>query len=340
MNRRRRRLREIPFSLDSFLDVVANIVGIIIRLILVAWVGARTYSGLVPAPAPVAPSAAIMLPPIHDPLEDDLARHRRELEQAHERLLQQLRELGPLHDQQETTGRELAMLSNQRQELEQQGTALGQVLAEKKQASQNLVPSLAGLRERGKQLLEEIKALEKLPPAKKALHYRAPVSHQVQHEDEVFFECRAGRVTYIDIPAFQAEIRATIRDRMDEIRKQGRLEGVTQPSGAFRLRYSFELDRLSNTGRLEHQGIFEPLLPVRGEPLEAALASGSDFHHVIDSLDPSQAVITFWVYPDSFALYRRLRDFLYERNLEVAARPLPEGASMGESSHGTKSRGQ
>ncbi len=43
---RRRRLpkpRE-NFSFDSFLDVVANVVGIIIRLILVVWVGARSYT--------------------------------------------------------------------------------------------------------------------------------------------------------------------------------------------------------------------------------------------------------------------------------------------------------
>ena len=45
MYRRRRRCeREIAFSFDSFLDLVANVVGIIIRLILVAWVGARTYT--------------------------------------------------------------------------------------------------------------------------------------------------------------------------------------------------------------------------------------------------------------------------------------------------------
>ena len=54
MIRRRRPQREIPFSFDSFLDVVANVVGIILRLILVAWVGARSYHvATSPAPPPV-----------------------------------------------------------------------------------------------------------------------------------------------------------------------------------------------------------------------------------------------------------------------------------------------
>jgi hypothetical protein len=78
---------------------------------------------------------------------------------------------------------------------------------------------------------------------------------------------------------------------------------------------------------------------VRGETLEAALAPSSDFRRLVDGLDAS-TVITFWVYPDSFELFRRLRDHLYERGLEVAGRPLPEGAPIAASRHGTASRGQ
>ena len=59
MNRRRRRSREIDFSFDSFLDVVANVVGIIIRLILVVWVGARSYGSLHQPPDPPDPPAAV-----------------------------------------------------------------------------------------------------------------------------------------------------------------------------------------------------------------------------------------------------------------------------------------
>ena len=49
--RRRSPPREVVFSFDSFLDLVANVVGIIIRLILVVWVGARSYSSLMSPPA-------------------------------------------------------------------------------------------------------------------------------------------------------------------------------------------------------------------------------------------------------------------------------------------------
>ena len=61
---------------------------------------------------------------------------------------------------------------------------------------------------------------------------------------------------------------------------------------------------------------------------------------MIDTLDAQQTAVTFWVYPDSFALYRKLRDFLHERDLVVAGRPLPEGVPIRSTRHGSASRGQ
>ena len=82
------------------------------------------------------------------------------------------------------------------------------------------------------------------------------------------------------------------------------------------------------------------MLPVRGETAERALVQGSDFRQLVDGIDPQQTVVTFWVYPDSFALFRRLRDFLYTRDVVVAGRPLPEGVPIASSRRGSVSRGQ
>src|SRR5881275_3177075 len=87
MIRRRRTTREIPFSFDSFLDIVANVVGIIIRLILVVWVGARTYGTMVETAPPPADA-----PVYEDPLRGELALRRAALADAEARLLAQLRQ--------------------------------------------------------------------------------------------------------------------------------------------------------------------------------------------------------------------------------------------------------
>ncbi len=91
MYRRRRPQREkIFFSFDSFLDVVANVIGIIIRLILVAWVGARTYTASMqfsddeaPAAAPSIELAKLPPPKATDlPLYNKLELAKQELEEA------------------------------------------------------------------------------------------------------------------------------------------------------------------------------------------------------------------------------------------------------------------
>src|SRR5262249_59959456 len=121
MYRRRRRTREIPFSFDSFLDIVANVVGIIIRLILVVWVGARSYSS-VQAISKGETRSVEKSPEIDspaDPLQDELAHDRRELAAAQARLLAQLRQLGEVRQQRELLTQQLAALTGRRQQLEQ-----------------------------------------------------------------------------------------------------------------------------------------------------------------------------------------------------------------------------
>jgi hypothetical protein len=343
MIRRRRRTREIPFSLDSFLDVVANVVGIIIRLILVAWVGARTYSSLKPSPRPgpsPGPPAAVT-----DPLEEQLAQRRRELEQVREQLLKELKRLPPIQEQQQATDRQLAGVRAQRQRLLQErdrpdAPPLDSVAGGRYQPA-DLCPSLAELDERGKRLREEIAALEKLPPIKRLLRYRVPVSRPVT-EQELHFECRAGRVSYVDFPGFRIEVERAFEAGKDQLRQTGRLEGTTPPLGDFQGHYILTVAANDPEGRVEQDLDFEPIAEPHGETAQQALAANSTFRRLVDGAAGRQTVVTFWVYPDSFALFRQLREYVYAHNIEfVAARPLPFGQPIASSTHrGTKSRGQ
>src|SRR5262245_39720570 len=118
MYRRRRPKREIAFSFDSFLDVVANVCGIIIRLILVAWVGARSYHAVMAKHAVEEPSVAAEIakspitvfeaPSITDPLEAELRHHRAELAKEQEQLLEQLRRCQLLQSNNAQTSQQLA----------------------------------------------------------------------------------------------------------------------------------------------------------------------------------------------------------------------------------------
>ncbi len=355
MIRRRRGTREIPFSFDSFLDIVANVVGIIIRLILVVWVGARSYSSVQKGiePSPAVDESKEDLPAITDPLQDELSLHRRELAATQERLLAQLRRLDQWQQVESQTKSELEALSLHGRELEAEQTAVEKNGAERAKAAQFIALSSAELRERGRKLAEEIRALEKTPVTQQVLRYRTPISRPVQSE-ELLFECKSGKVTFIDIAALLAEVRERMDDDSKLLRNQWQVRGTTGSAGAFRLTYTLErerglVDALTPGGPLTSSSSYrvglsewqvEPVAPDRGEPATTALAPGSEFRQIADGIDPRHTAVTFWVYPDSFSLYRRLRDYLYERDVTVAGRPLPDHVPIASSRRGTVSRGQ
>ena len=350
--KRRSPRREIAFSFDSFLDLVANVIGIIIRLILVAWVGARAYQAALEKAAQKEPAqtAAEGKPLPADPLQRELDKARQELEQARADMLEKLKTLDNVAEEKNKVRRELEQVSLAKAGLERDRLAL-------EEAARNKTPikadfTMSELRQRSQEIIKQIQAVEKLPTLNKTLRYHTPVSKPV-HTDELMFECRRGRVTYIDLPAFMAEIQRNLQDMGQQLRSQWQVSAVAGPVGAFRLHYMVERQRdLLNsviggsfpTGSGYSYGVsewvVEPVKEIRGEPLPNALAPGSEFRRIIEAGVPQQTVVTFWVYADSFAIFRELRDFLYERGLEVAGRPMPDDAAIAANRHGTKSRGQ
>jgi hypothetical protein len=346
MLRRRRPLKNeaIHFSFDSFLDLVTNVVGIIIRLILVTWVGARSYhAGMQWIDGEAASHAQQKPAPkaSDDPLATRLEASRRDLDDAKTRLLEQLKDLDEVDEKAKATNEQLIILVGRRDELEKErktleskGTVRGVQL---KQASL----SADEVRQRSKKLLEELKRLEAMPSNKQQLKYHAPVSRVVQSE-ELHFECKFGRVTYIDMPAFMAEIKAAAEDVKADLRIRASVERTTSTIGPYRLKYVYERVNgvLGNGSFGLSSWEVEPITVQRGETLQQALTAKSDFRQLTDALDPRLTVVTFWVYPDSFELFRRLRDLLYERGLDVAGRPLTPANAIAASRNGTASRGQ
>jgi hypothetical protein len=353
MFRRRRTNREIPFSFDSFLDVVANVVGIILRLILVAWVGARSYKAFVPPPPPppdLPASVAPLLDP-SDPLSDQIERRRRELADVQARLLEQVRRYESERQHQSEASRTLETLRGQLAALTAEESAIESLAHDRNQGSEGAALSLDQLRERTARLQDQIKALQNGPPLSKTLRYRTPVSQPV-HSEEWMFECREGKITLIDIGTLLDEALRGMRAKGDQLRDRWELNEVTAAVGAFRLRYTVERHRTAFDGPAGapvgqpsiRYGLtaweIEPVNPQRGETLEAALTPGSEFRRVADHLDPRQVTVTLWVYPDSFPLYRRLRDYLHDHDIAVAGRPLPLGSPIAASRQGSASRAQ
>lgn len=355
MYRRRRPQRDkIAFSFDSFLDIVANVIGIIVRLILVAWVGARAYSTSMQWNENAPPVGAVKdLPPpriTDDPLNAEIQKMRADLERARLELAGRLANLARVEGEQTQEREQVTLLVSRRQSLEAEMKKRQESTGGDKINAASL--TLEQLTERSRKLLAEIQAVQAEPVARQAVRYRAPVS-SIVFADEVHFECQGGRVTYFDLPAFKNEIDRGLESKAAELKTAWKVHATTAPVGPFRLRYVIERERdhleamgasrPTNANQYRYglsEWTLEPLTSLRGEAIDEALTPGSRFRSLVDRLDPRVTVVTIWVYPDSFAAFRRLRDHLHDRDLEVAGRPLPDGAPIAASRYGTASRGQ
>lgn len=357
MIRRRRRAAAESFSLDSFLDLVTNIVGIIIRLIMVAWVGAKSYDALPDMMKKMGVTAEHVatgtLPEVSDPLEDELARQKMALAEAEAKLLAQLRQFDLVEEEHQRDQEQVASIDPKRQDLDHMKLALERAKASLAATAQKVRVSLDDLVKRRETLTAELKELEKLPVAKKALRYRVPVSQTI-HAGEYHFECKEGRVTFVDLDALVSLVVQELKDKEAQLKDQWQVSDVTDPIGAFRLRYAIERRRGNMDAAVEgvrpetYAGFsyglagwqLEPVSRQRGETAEAALREGAEFRRLVEGLAVEKAAVTLWVYPDSFPLYRQLRDYLADLGLTVAGRPLPPDALISASPKGTKSRGQ
>lgn len=357
MRRRRRPDKEIHFSFDSFLDVVANVVGIIIKLILVAWVGARTYKGL-EIPETYTPNTPNItetkLADSSDPLVKSIFDKSKNKATIEAMLTSKKNTLNDEVKEKGLMEQKVYQLNGSLKALLEQEKNINKLINESSEINKNTPVNLAKIKSRSEQLNDEIETLKKTKGAKNELKYKTPVSRTLQSE-EMIFECKNGRITPVDIGAMLEEVSGRMQELGEKLRKQWELEEVSQNYGAFKIKYTLERERSAleiaslngipderSNFRFSLTGwVLESLDPERGETLEQALNPNSEFMKIIDSLDQNQTAVTFCVYPDSFTIYRRIRDLLHEKNIVVAGRPLNFDAPIAMSvKKGTASRGQ
>jgi hypothetical protein len=197
-------------------------------------------------------------------------------------------------------------------------------------------------------LKEEVAALRRAPrPKVKSLVDRNPVAKPAGGE-EFHFEVRHNRVTFIDLERLMNLVKSDAQLRVRLAENARVVESHVGPVGSFSMDYVLRRAPLGVDDLIERRGFrwdlggweLVPEYEGRGEPYETTRQPFSEFARTINRLNNEHATITMWVYPDGFALYRKLRDDLHGRGFLVAARPLPEGMPIKGSPAGSLSAGQ
>ena len=198
-------------------------------------------------------------------------------------------------------------------------------------------------------LQKDVQTLGMAPRAKpKPLLTKSPVAKPAD-SDEFFFELRQNRVSYINLERLLEKAGVDFRKRMTLGENDPVMIVKAGPIGVFSIKVTMaRLASLAvNDMRINQKGgyIFQswevvPEFNERGETFETTRNPISEYSLALRPLDPVKTTITLWIYPDSFELYRKLRDDLHARGFTVAARPMPEGMPIRASISGTLSAGQ
>ncbi|HYW78866.1 MAG TPA: hypothetical protein VE890_04780 [Thermoguttaceae bacterium] len=323
---------------DSFLDIVANMVGILIILVMV--VGVRVKNTPVTAAIPTEP----------DPLQVELKQELAAEVSLRSDVLRAEAEDEALRKETVTQGRQRDVLATLAAALEHEIESKRSQLDASSQEAFDLKRQMADKRLELEELQRKRMWIETAPAEPIVVEsLPTPLSRTVDGRE---FHCqlRGGRIVPIPLDDLMDTLKDDMRHKVYQLRDLPETTATVGPSGGFRLRYTIrrhditpemamQSGRMGSFVQVERWTLI-PLSSSLGESVDMALTEGSEFLRTVAKYRPEQTTVTIWTYPDSFGSFRRVKRALYEMGFATAARPLPEGVPIGGSPSGQKSSAQ
>jgi len=329
---------------DSFLDVVANIVGILILLVMVVGVRAlrepqqptdeqaaaaavENRAGDKDVQAAVRTAVASQAE-VRDLVVRAVNMHREAMQRDQERV-----ELNTY----------VAAIT---EEIEKRRAELDDDQQDEFDVRQKLIEAELTLDNLSR---EQIALMSEAPEALEIENIPTPLAQMVTGR-EVHLRVADGHVAFIPLDELLEQFKEHAQNNVWRLKDQNEIVNTVGPVDGFRLRYRLQKGYFSvrNGSGMEQRGAMVrlvrwELLPVSkqlGEPVEQALLPNSDLNNYLKKYPPDFTTVTIWTYPDSFNEFRTLRRELFEKGYPTAGRPLPQGVLIGGSPQGTKSAAQ
>jgi hypothetical protein len=324
---------------DSFLDVITNIVGILILLVLV--VGVRTSRSVA-----LATSADVHNAVTNDELT--AAVHRAKV--AHHDVDQLIARSVNVHGELLLKERERQFLGTYVAAGEQEMSRLRAQLSEDQQRDFDMRQKIASAQKTLETLTrEQIALLSETPEVESVTSLPTPLAETVTGH-EIHVRLAEHMVSVIPLDELLARFKKDAEDNAWRLRDQNSFAATVGPLEGYQLRYRLQKTPFAMRGAsgLEQRGTairlvrweLIPIMSQIGESIDQALAPQSDFRRCLARHSPAATTVTIWTYPDSFAEFRKIKKALFDLGYATAARPLPSGILIGGSPNGSRSAAQ
>ncbi|MGB7347709.1 MAG: hypothetical protein WBD20_26030 [Pirellulaceae bacterium] len=348
MSKRRRTTLEMGH--DSFLDIVANLVGILIILVVVLGTQSQAVIQSVqeqeieqelpsdPPEGQFASQEQLEALATHtmraQAAQADSDRFEKKIKLMDDELEQRKRQRGMLLDV-------LAEAKLAYEDIKNDADAEKARVAAEQSELQTLTSRLSDISATRKRLESEkqpIVAVEHLP---------TPMAKTVFGE-ELHFRLKGNRLSVVPIEKLLGEIRRDFT-RVASGSRDGRLDAAVGPVRGYVARYIMDKQhKLVSNGRGVSPGTqiqlvrmtVEPLSEPHGEEIVSVLQGSQMLDVELAGRNPGNTTITVWCYPDSFAAFRQLKEHLYAKGFATAARPLPMDRGITGGPQGSRSAAQ
>ncbi len=343
--RRPRAQEKMDDGQDSFLDVVSNLVGILIILVMIAGARVRDVASANPEPAQeqAADEKEAVERQKYVEAVEQLEKSRSKLEQARaeaEELNERYVMVEQSADATEQSYREiLQTCASIEAELQLEAQNRGD--AEK--IAYDLKSELYEKEKKRDDLMKEKASLEAAKPKATVLeNLPTPISQRVENGREGFFQLKNGRLAHVPLNEFQERIRLSFKNFRGVLETKT-VDQTLGPVENFKFHYLIDYYSNRDSDGINYYaevryGECVPLNDEIGEPVDVALAGkDSNFFQSLLKYDRRETTITIFVYPDSFQYLRDIKKALFGLDYSLALRPLPDGAPISIAKDGTAS---
>ena len=351
---------------DSFLDIIANLVGVLIILVVI--VGAQATSKMlsVTEKEPATEQHAVVnVEQNADEAAEDLA-----FEELKAKMQSELASREHTANKIRLDRARLEMQANDEKKLAQQLATRRhnmlmqlELVREKHNQRKNEIANELGERQREQlelqsqkiRLVSQLEALEKETNAVSASriestvetidHYPNPIAKTV-FSNEIHFRLERGKIIYVPMDELIEQMKSELRLKAEKLKQADGTRETIGPLNGFRLQYELGVVSDSETGRPDARVIrfkrftIQPVDSDSGEQLGAALRDGSRFTNSLKRMEPRRTTVSVWVYPNSYAEHATLKNWLYENGFQMASWPLSEGRMISGGPNGFRTSAQ
>ena len=304
-------VKEIKTGQDSFLDIVANLVGVLIILVVV--VGAQAKSAWEETePAPDLTEKISQL-------TEDISRSHdvaRKLETDNHLIEQQILEESSVSTGLSEIRHQMLVqiqiverqIERQKEERRAKLNADQQVKLAKYEEQKGLAIQLTSIQ-------SEAKAVKAAQPKSEVIeHFPNPIAKTV-FSDEIHFQMRHGKIALVPLDALVSRMKSEWKVKAEKLKQAKQTIETVGPIDNFRLQYELLSTRTAQgrqAVKFERFTIYPAGASV-GYDVASQLADGTELQSALQRHVPEKTTVSLWVYPDSYTEYNEVKSWLYEK---------------------------